>query len=164
MKKIPLSQGKFALVDDEDFEWLNQWKWFAHKSCYMFYAERHIYPNGKDVIVKMHRQILGLKPGSKEVGDHINRNGLDNRRSNLRAVSESINKYNCSIYKNNTSGYRGVHWWKTASKWKAYIDINGKRKSLGHHPTAIDAAIAYDKAAIEIWGTNAYLNFPEKKE
>jgi len=160
---IPLTKGKITIVDADDYEWLSQWKWSAHKSYYMFYAERHTYPNGNDVVVKMHRAILGLSYGDGKIVDHRSRDGLDNRRTNLRIASRSLNKYNCKLYRNNTSGYRGVHWWKTACKWKAYININGKRKSLGHHPTAIDAAIAYDKSAIDIWGNDARLNFPDKR-
>ncbi|MCK9460667.1 MAG: HNH endonuclease [Proteobacteria bacterium] len=128
MKEIPLTQGKVALVDDDDFEWLSQWKWCAIKHWNTFYAMRMSKTvNGKRENIQMHHAIIGKKEGL--VTDHINGNGVDNRRENLRHVTHRQNGQNRHHEK--TSKYLGVHWHKPLNKWLAQIQINGQKKHLG---------------------------------
>lgn len=154
MREIELTQGKVAIVDDDDFEWLNQWKW-----RFDIYAVREL--RGKPLY--MHRIILQTPIGMQT--DHINGDKLDNRRENLRICSASQNKQNEGIRSNNTSGYKGAHYVSTNNrikKWCATIWINNKSIFLGFFLTAEEAARAYDKKAIELFGDFANLNF--KKE
>lgn len=147
MKKIKLTQGKYALVDDKDFDFLNQFKWCAYKSRNNFYAGRGIRrPDGTWRMIGMHRAILGLSD-SKIIADHRDGNGLNNQRENLRACTDGENKKNKVRYSNNTSGFKGVYFNKSQSKFQAYISVNGKIKHLGLFTTAIEAAKAYDAAA-----------------
>ena len=159
VRGIPLTQGKVAIVDADDYEWLSQYKWSAFRGRYTFYAQRCARINGKKRIILMHRQILGLFFGDKHVSDHINHNGIDNRRSNLRLASRVLNGYNCKIHKDNKSGFRGVCWVKRTQAWQAQIRVNGQTIWCGSYPTAIAAAVAYDSAAIKYRGDTAILNF-----
>lgn len=154
MKRIPLTQGKFAIVDDELFEWLNQWKWCAHKNRNTYYAER----GGKGHI-QMHREILGLTYGDGKLSDHINHNGLDNRQSNIRICTNAENLQNQRPQKDKTSKYKGVRWSKVAEKWRAYIKKNKKWSCLGYFANEIDAAKAYNRKAKELFGEFACPNF-----
>jgi hypothetical protein len=112
MKFIQLTQGKQAIVDDEDFELLSQFKWYAMKSGHNVYAARG---GGKRRMELLHRLILGVTDSKIEV-DHINGDGLDNRRSNLRVATHADNQHNPGTPTNNTSGYKGVHWCRTKHK------------------------------------------------
>ena len=159
MKTIALTQGKEAIIDDEDFEWLNQWKWYAYKAPHTYYAGRCIHGDDHQIILPMHRFILGLEPGNKKHVDHVNQNGLDNRRENIRLCSKSQNGMNRGKQKNNISGYKGVSWHKKNKKWHAYININTKRIFLGLFDSKISAAKTYDKAAKKYFGEFACLNF-----
>lgn len=161
MKKIDISTPKypnmFALVDDADYEFLNQWKWWAYKKGYTFYALRsQSNPTKK---IRMHRQILGLTDPAIR-SDHINRNGLDNQRSNLRSCTQGENMRNTGMSKNNKSGYKGVCWCKTGRKWKAEISVNSKTVFLGYYTCLVKAAKAYDTAAIKHYRDFANTNFP----
>jgi hypothetical protein len=158
MKEIKLTQGKVAIVDDEDYERLVQHKWSLNKSKGYLYAARRDRIDEVSILLKMHRDILGLTYKDENIVDHINRNGLDNRKDNLRLVNKSINGYNCKTYNNNPSGYRGVT--KRKTKWRSAIRINGKLKHLGTFSNIRDAAIAYDSAVIIHRVKNAPLNFP----
>lgn len=161
MKYIPLTQGKYAIVDDEDFEWLNQWKWYAQKvrNGY-FYAMRNSYQRGKRHMILMHRQILGLEYGDKRKGDHRNHNTLDDRRDNMRICTSQQNRYNSKANQETSSRFKGVSWEKEDKKWGARIKkINGKNKRLGRFKLEELAALAYDIAAIHEFGKFAYLNF-----
>ena len=156
MKEIPLTQGKFALVDDEDFEWLNQWKWSYHK---IGYAKRNIYLGGgrkapKYQTIKMHRLILGT-PTDKDT-DHINRDQLDNRRENLRVCTRTQNQYNRGTW--GVSPFRGVSWFKETEKWRAKITKGGHSIHIGYFYSERDAARAYDLKATELFGEFAFLN------
>lgn len=123
-KKIPLTQGKFALVDDEDFEYLSQWKWHASKYSNSYYACRTINSNK----VLMHRFILNAQ---KELEvDHIDGNGLNNQKLNLRIVTHSRNMQNRKNNSNNKSGYKGVFFNKREKRWMSQIGENGKKKHL----------------------------------
>jgi hypothetical protein len=106
----------------------------------------------------MHRQILGAPPGQQV--DHINGDTLDNRRVNLRLATHGQNQHNRGKYRNNKSGYKGVSWDKAAGKWRAQIKFNNKKYNLGRYHDPIEAALAYDAAAIRLHGAFARLNFP----
>jgi len=159
MKQIPLTQGKFTIVDDANYEWLNQYKWFAKKKGESFYAVRSIrMPNGKVVTAQIHRMILGLDYGDKGFSDHINHNSLDNRIENLRIATNSQNQHNQLPRKGCSSKYKGVYWDKKCKKWYGRIAFNRKRFSLGCFENEEEAAKAYNKAAIELFGEFALLN------
>src|SRR4030066_2184242 len=113
MKEIKLTRGKVAIVDDEDYEWINQWKWHCNGQGY---AERHCDIPGKRTMIKMHRLILNTPNGMET--DHINHNRLDNRKSNLRVRTRSQNAINTPIRSSNTSGKKGVDWKKNVGKWR----------------------------------------------
>lgn len=153
MKKIPLygvhGAGKFAIVDDDDFESLNQFKWHLCKG----YAGRIEYlgRENKQSIrrgVFIHRVVTGAEPGQHT--DHINGNKLDNRKSNLRACNRFQNLQNIGISKRNKSGYKGVHWHKKAGKWVAEINAFGQRHYLGLFTELEQAAQAYKRKSQEL--------------
>ena len=156
MKKIELTQSKFALVDDEDFEWLNQWKWCLRGWRGAFYAGRNDYQGKKSHILGMHRQIM--HPLVSEEVDHINNNGLDNQKANLRLCTHSQNLKNQRMGKNNKCGYKGVHWHKKNKKWRAVIYSDGKRIDCGCYSSITEAAQAYNLAALKYHGEFARLN------
>lgn len=159
MKKIPLTQGQFALVDDEDYDWLNQWKWYAYKSRNTFYVE--CCQRGRRV--KMHRMILGLKYGDGKQIDHKDGNGLNNQRHNLRVCNYSQNNFNKGPQKRITSSrFKGVHWHKRDKIWITRIQYNNKEIHIGQYKNEIKAGKAYDRKAKELFGEFARPNFPEK--
>lgn len=160
-KQIPLTQGKFALVDDADYEWLSQYRWHAKYNGRQWYACREIGPRINRTRIKMHRSILNA-PDDKFV-DHINNQTLDNRRVNLRLCDKSENGRNRSAQRNNTSGFKGVHWNREKRRWMAFIHLNRKFRHLGYYDTPEEAARAYDDAARELHGHFAYLNFQDRK-
>ncbi len=151
---IPLTQGKFAVVDVEDYNWLAGYKWCVSQSGNSFYAMR----NRCGTKVLMHRQIMNASNGL--LVDHIDGNGLNNRRSNLRLCTRYQNSCNSRPHRNNLySKYKGVRWDKRYNKWYAGIRKSGKQFFLGSFDNEIDAAKAYDKKAKELFGEFAYLNF-----
>jgi len=142
MKKIILTQGQFAIVDDKNYEWLSKYKWYAHWSpCIKsFYAVRNGKKvKGKQASIKMHREILGLKYGDKRQADHIDHNTLDNRESNLRIVTPQQNKCN-------RRNVKGFQFDNQANRYQAYITIDRKKKHLGMFATPEEAHNAYLKA------------------
>ncbi len=163
MKKIPLTQGKFALVDDEDFEWLNQFRWFAHYEPRpdAFYANRNVSKEHKGEPVRMARLIMNTPKGM--VCDHINGNTLDNRKSNLRNCSVAQNNMNRKGVGGTYSGYKGV-FPAGNSGWFSRIGYKGKKIYLGFFLDQTEAAKSYDKKAIELHGEYARLNFPPEAE
>ena len=160
MKTIPLTKGKFAIVDDEDFDRINKHKWYAHKSRNNFYAEREVrLPGGVRRTIKMHREILGLEYGDKRQCDHKNQNSLDNRRGNLRICTTAQNQQNQKPTINCSSIFKGVSFTKENGKYRALIQVNGRPKHLGYFVSEIEAALAYDVAAKRYYGEYASVNF-----
>lgn len=159
-KEIPLSQGKFAIVDAADYEWLMQWNWHAEKQGNLWYARRNIkLANGRWSSAKMHRDIMGVTPGVTV--DHKDGNGLNNTRGNLRPCTQAQNVYNQSLRSDNISGFRGVSWRADRKRWRAIIQVDGKQRNIGLYPSAEDAARAYDEFAKRIYGEFAKLNFAD---
>jgi hypothetical protein len=152
MKTIPLTQGQFAIVDDEDFEELNKYKWCAIKRAYTFYAKRDV--NGR--LIAMHRIILHCKEGLEV--DHINGNGIDNRKENIRVCTKINNLRNRKRRTDSFCKYKGVYFNKRRKRWNAYITVDRKRISLKTFSNPIDAAIAYNTFAIKYFGEFAKLN------
>lgn len=153
VKKIPLTQGKFAIVDDCDFHWLSQIKWQFQKSGYaigVLFGRRKTLKK-----VYMHRLIL-LAPDTVEV-DHKNHNGLDNRRKNLRTATRKQQNANKRKF-SGTSIYKGVNLRRDKLKWCAQIKSNGKAKYLGSFDTEEEAARVYNEYAAEEFGEFAHLN------
>lgn len=157
MKEIKLTKGQVALVDDSDFEYLNQWKWCARKHRNTFYAQRSLpRVNGKQETVQMHRFILGLTD-PKVLTDHKDWNGLNNQRSNLRVATVSQN--NANKKPKGTSKYMGVSLLSRDNVWVANLYKNGKHYWLGRYNTEKEAALAYDEAAKKYHGEFANINF-----
>jgi hypothetical protein len=159
MKKIPLTQGQFALVDDEDFEYLNQFKWYAQKDYDTFYANRKIRVEQGQKTAVMHRVILDVTDHNIKV-DHIDHNGLNNQKINLRLASSSQNSMNRKSTKNTSSKYKGVTY-RRLNKWEASIYLSKKYKYIGMFSTEIEAAKAYDEMAKLHFGEFACLNFKD---
>ena len=157
MKKIPLSQGKFALIDDEDYSEIAKYRWYFCKKTGD--ARRH----DKDCDwrlsrkVLMHRQLTNAKPGL--VVDHINGNRLDNRRSNLRVCTQAENCINTKPRKNK-SGYTGVYYTRVSKNkpWQARVQLNNKQYHFGFHRTRREASEARDAGAKKLHGQFARLN------
>jgi len=163
-REIQLIKFGKAIIDEEDYDYISQWKWYLLKRDRNFYAVRNIVINGKHSILSMHRGILRLSHGDGKVVDHKDRNGLNNCKVNLRLCDFFLNGYNCRTYKTNTSGYRGVSFQKANNKWKSYINYNGKLIYCGLYFSALEAAIAYNESAKKYYGNNAVLNIIEKQE
>lgn len=137
MKEIKLTQGLTTMVDDEDFDYLNQFNWCAIKYKHTFYAIRNSpRVNGKSKSIRMHREIL--KTPANMITDHIDLNGLNNQRYNLRVVTKQQNAFNTKA--------KGYSFNKNAGKWSASIKVNGKKKHLGYFETKKKARKAYIKA------------------
>jgi|SRR3989304_10592370 len=154
MKTIKLTQGKVALIDDEDFDRINKFKWTADKSKNTFYAIRRRF--GKKIY--LHRVIINIEKG--QIIDHIDGNGLNNQKSNLRICTQSENSMNKKKKTGNIGKFKGVHWNEERKKWKVEIKKKEKRIFLGRFDNQYEAAIAYDQAAIKYFGNFARLNFP----
>lgn len=162
--QVPLTQGKVALIDQVDSGIL-QFKWYAVLGeTGIWHAFRAKWNNGERGTVPMHRQILGLEDCAYPLVDHGDRDGLNNRRYNLRVATQSQNQMN-SKHRGNATGFRGVTFHSDSRKkcWQARIVLDPGRgyRSLGYFETPTEAAIARDMAAIEHYGVFATLNFPE---
>lgn len=156
---LPLSQGKVAVIDFEDFEKVRGMKWHAQKDKRTFYARRAVPTDGKQTITSLHRVITDCPP-DMEV-HHINGDGLDNRRENLQICTHQQNLHaHCRKQSDVSSGYRGVGWYKPYKCWRARITLNYQALHLGYFDAEEAAARAYDKKAIELFGVHAAPNFP----
>lgn len=151
MKEIKLTQGQVALIDDEDYPLVSQYKWWAHKNCRTYYAVRSIRKNGKPSKQTMHIFLVG------KGFDHIDHNGLNNQRNNLRPATVQQNNINQRSFRG-SSKYKGVCWYRRLNKWRAYIHIDNKKRHLGYFEKEEDAAKAYNRAAYATYGEFAYLN------
>jgi hypothetical protein len=158
MKTISLTQGKFTIVDDEDFDELNKFKWMAHKERGNWYACRIERVNKKYNIVRMHRTLMGDPVGV--LIDHKDGNGLNNSKSNLRIATNQQNLMNQKAQENRKSKYKGVSLFKHCKTFRAYITYDRKQMHLGCYKTETEAALAYDNAAKRMFGEFARLNFP----
>lgn len=170
--EIPLSSRKYpgmvALVDAEDYELVKGYKWHvskAHKNYDIYYAVATMQPSSNRKMVSMHRLLLGLKHGDKRIGEHMDGNGLDNRRTvNLRVATKQQNMFNQRPQSNRISKYKGVSWHDRACKWAANIKVNRKIIYLGIFWNQDEAAKAYDVAALKYHKEFARLNFPKIAE
>ena len=166
MKRIPLTQNKFALVDDCDYEYLLNWKWYyseqRNSPKHLTGYARTCLPGSRSCrsSIYMHR-IIAARKGLHITGrrvDHKDQNGINNRRHNLRLATRSQNGANRKLNLNSTSGLKGVHWHQRDQVWVARISVEGVRLQLGSFPSPIKAAKAYNKAAKKYFGKFAYLN------
>lgn len=163
-RQLPLTQSLYAVVDDclyDDsmrFNWIAKW----NDSAKCFYASRAgCTTDGKYRHIFLHHFVLGIGvDGHRPKVDHINHNTLDNRRSNLRICTTQQNTFNRGPQKNNSSGFKGVHWSKKMSKWVARIKHHGRGMHIGVFSVKEEAALAYDAVALELFGDFAWLNFP----
>ncbi|NQT02028.1 MAG: HNH endonuclease [Planctomycetes bacterium] len=153
VRYIPLTQGKFTIVDADDYEHLNKCKWSCQKIGNTFYA----YRNESYKKIAMHHEIMNAPKGM--VVDHIDGNGLNNRKSNLRICTQAQNNQNKRPKRNCSSKYKGVSFHKFSKKWEVQIACNKKREHVGRFDDEIEAALAYDRKAGELFGEFAYLNF-----
>jgi AP2 domain len=167
MKTVPLhgkkAAGRVALIDNEDYELVSQHRWFIDELTRPGrdsgpYAQANIrHPDGRHTTIRMHKLITGWPQT-----DHINHDGLDNRRANLRPATGSQNLANQRTQDGRTSSFKGVWWRSDTRKWAAMIKVNGHKRHLGDFAAEDDAACAYDVAALAAWGEYAHLNFPKE--
>jgi hypothetical protein len=151
---IPLTQGKFAKLDSEDYDIIKNYSWYYSNG----YAYTNItLPNDKQTTLRMHRLIMGLTDPKIQC-DHINHDELDNRRINLRQCTNQENNRNRNCNKNSTSKYKGVCWYKRDNKWRSSIKFNNKQIHLGYFYDENEAAIAYNNKSKELFGEFANLN------
>jgi len=159
-RRIRLTQGKYAIVDPQDYFRLNIYKWYAVRGGHTFYAVRGIWVKQLRQSMRLFMQNCIIRKPNGYIIDHINHNGLDNRKKNLRIATQAQNARNARYPKKNCSSkYRGVWFNRQTKKWRASIVFNRKRKQIGYFKDEIQAAKAYDKAAMKYFGEYAILNF-----
>jgi len=158
MKTIQLTQNQVTTVNNEDYDYLNSFNWWAAKSGNTYYAIRSVYEGGKKIgTIRMHRDILKLT-NPEILGEHRDRNGLNNSRENLRIATKAQNNTNRRPKIGGSSKYLGVSLNKASGKFKAQIKSNGKVKGIGYFKTEEEAALAYNLHAEKIHGEFAALN------
>jgi hypothetical protein len=156
-KEIQLPNGSIVTVDDEDYPMVASFKWHSEQGRNTEYAVRSAKNSmGRDTSIRMHRQILQVRRG--EIIDHIDHNGLNNCKSNLRVCTNQENVSHQRKRKGASSQYKGVTWNKQKQKWQAQIKVNYKNINLGLFETEADAALAFNQAAIHHFGEFAVLN------
>lgn len=171
--KVPLTQNKFALIDEADFDRVNEHKWYMQTNlrrdrlyAVTGYPNRKNRKEGRSSIIFLHRFILNIEDNTIIV-DHINNDSLDCRKNNLRIATLSQNAQNRKRFNSNTSGYKGVSLNKQKKykhPWVSRLMLKDKSYYLGMYATAEEAAQAYDVKACELFGDFASLNFPDKKD
>ena len=144
-QSIPLAKDGFTLVDDADYVWLMQWRWRLNSKGNVV---RSYTRDGSVVVVNMHRQIT--QPTAHLVVDHIDHDKLNNTRSNLRLLTQQQNLINRTLFRNNTTGFKGVTY--RNGKWRAHLEKYGIDIHLGYHPDLKTAALVYDHAAVLLFG------------
>jgi len=160
-RRISLTKGKFAIVDPDDYKRLIKYKWHVTKNANTFHAKRNprVDQKGRTAPIYMHRQIMNPPPGF--VIDHINYNGLDNRKANLRlATHTQNNRHTRRTVRTGTSKYKGVSWYSREKRWAVKITADGTTIPIGYFKDEIEAVKAYDRAAKTYHGEFAALNFP----
>jgi hypothetical protein len=157
-KFVPLTQGKYAIVDDEDYDRVMKYKWYAQRRHAGKFCATGRIP-GRSSRMLLHRFLLLPPPGMQV--DHIDGNPLNNRRSNLRICTNAQNSMNSLKAKKKTSTFKGVFWNRESRKWKSAISPNGRQIHLGFFSDPILAAKAYDKAARLYFSEFAKPNFPD---
>jgi len=156
-KEIILTQGKVAIVDNEDYDYLNQFKWYASNKNGKFYVQKKItVSKNKTTCISMHRFIM--KPNKGMVIDHLDGNPLNNKKNNLRICTHAENMRNSKIRINNKSGYKGVSYQENSNNYRASIRFNNIKINIGDFIDPIDAARAYNAAALKYHGEFAHLN------
>ena len=166
-KRIPLTQNKYAIVDNEDYESVSRFRWYAVNCSGLFYAKTgthyattHMGSRRKRWQGHMYLHRFLLHPPKGFVVDHINSNALDCRRSNMRVCTQAQNIYNTRKLHPGLSQYKGIKWHNRDHVWEAYVHAEGRRFYLGRSPHEEIAAQMYDKGACEIHGEYACVNFP----
>lgn len=160
MKTISLTRGKVALVDDEDYNAVSSFKWYAYRRGNTWYAARRVRDGKTQRVIKMHRFITS-PPDGVEI-DHKDSNGLNNQKNNLRLCNRSQNVGNNRPGTRNKSGYKGVFCHKLTGKWRASVGIGGKTRHISLFEDPKMAAMVRDGVAVHLWGEYAYLNMPER--
>lgn len=153
---IRLTQGKFAVIDEEDYERINQYNWWVYKGKYTDYAVGSVIIDGMRRVIRMHQFVIS---GSFSEVDHMNSNGLHNYKSNLRGATKSQNMMNQQVQlRNKSSKHKGVSWNKGIDRFTSYITHNRKRMHIGCFDNEDEAALSYNAKAIELFGEFARLN------
>jgi hypothetical protein len=160
MKTINLTKGYVAMVDDDDYARINQYEWCVGVTTHgdgskTLYAKRCA--NKTETFYLMHRLILSITDPTIEV-DHVDHNGLNNQKHNLRVATSSQNQGNAQVRSDNTSGFKGVTWHKHQKRWLPQLQTKERKIYLGSFVDKVKAALAYDKAAREYFGEFAHTN------
>jgi hypothetical protein len=162
-RRIYLGEGEWTILDEKDYYKYGKFKWTLGGKRKNFYAIRGIKNDKGEVeILRLHRAIM--KAPKHLLVDHRNNNGLDNRNANLRLATKAQNACNSRKRKNASSRFMGVNFHKGVGMWAARIQHHGKDSWLGYYKDEIDAARAYDRAAVKYHGEFASLNFPESAD